>query len=162
MRAHSMKSRTASFSIRTLLLAWALSTLGAVSAQPPGHSLPPLVECAAGATVPCVEIASQVSDIVGVWKQYFGSPIPATPDGRASIRDPPVRSFVLADSVENTAAPYDVFPYGTVSFDGDLMTIVVADPPPAFPECAVGTYQVRVIRVGDLPVSLHYIPVDDA
>lgn len=145
-----------------LLVVTLVPLLAVASSQAPAPSTDPLVPCVADTAGPCVVVASQISDIVGVWKQYFGAPIPATPDGMAYIRYQEDGSYALADSPENTGAPYDTFPYGTVSFDGNIMTITVAEPPPDFPGCESGTYVVRVFKLGGQPVALHYTPVDDA
>src|SRR5690242_3438534 len=68
-----------------------VSALQATLTATAAATLPPamaqaLVPCTTGVTGPCDLIATKADDIVGVWKQYFGSPRFNTPDGMAYIR----------------------------------------------------------------------------
>jgi hypothetical protein len=128
-------------------------------------TLPPdmetaLVPCAEGVTGPCDLIATSPEDIAGVWKQYLGGPRFNAPDGMAYIRYNADGTYVIADSIENTAQPYGSYPSGTFEFDGAQFIIGPAvDAPPL---CAAPPhYQLRVLKYGDQPVALHYVSIDD-
>jgi hypothetical protein len=97
---------------------------------------PPLVSCEAGKNTPCVVLASKPAD---------------NSDG----------SYATADTPENTAAPYKTFPYGTISFEGNRMTIDNRRAPANAPECAHGVYEVRVIRLGDQPIGMNFNALED-
>ena len=77
-----------------------------------------LVPCAAGVTGPCDLIAAKPEDIVGVWKQYLGGPRFNAPGGMAYIRYNADGTYVIADSIANTAQPYGSYPSGTYQFEG--------------------------------------------
>lgn len=121
---------------------------------------PPLVACEAGKDVPCIVLATKIADIAGIWKQYLGNPALAAPGRMGYIRYSADGSFVIADTPENTRAPFKNWPSGTVSFDGPRMTLTVKGEV-SLPECRTGVYEVRVIRLGDRPVGLQYTVVDD-
>ena len=120
----------------------------------------PLVACETGKDVACVVLATRPADIAGVWKQYLGNPALGAPGGMAYIRYNADGSYVIADTPENTRAPFKNWPRGTVSFDGARMTVTVAGDQIA-PECRTGDLEARVIRLGDRPVGLSYKPIDD-
>jgi hypothetical protein len=119
-----------------------------------------LVPCAADATGPCDLIATKAEDIVGVWKQYLGGPRFNAPGGMAYIRYNADGTYVIADSIANTAQPTAPYPSGTFSFEGAQFIIgpAVGAPPP----CNIAPhYQLRVLKVGDQPVALRYVPISE-
>jgi hypothetical protein len=69
-------------------------------------------------------------------------------------------TYVIADSVENTAQPYGIYPFGTFSFDeGEYIVNPAAGAPPP---CDVAAhYQLRVLKYGDQPVALRYVPISE-
>ncbi len=149
--------------MRTIVKVWlagAALAAGVAWAQAPA---PPaeLVACEPGMEAPCVVLATEPADIVGVWKQYLGNPAFAESGGVAFIRYAPDGAYYLADSVENAAGPFAQFPRGHVTFADGVATIFVDNPPATMPQCATGAYQIRVIRAFDRPVALHYAPVAD-
>jgi hypothetical protein len=128
-------------------------------------TLPPamdnaLVPCNADAPAPCDLIATQAEDIVGVWKQFLGGPPFNAPGEMAYIRYNSDGTYHIADTIENTAQPFQMYPTGTFQFDGDLFIIdpVVGSPPPCD---GVGIFQLRVLKYGDQPVALRYVPISD-
>lgn len=133
---------------------------GLGQAQAPGPR-PPLVACEAKKDAPCVVLASKSADIVGVWKQYFGSPIIPNPSGMAYIRYNPDGTFAIADTPENTRAPFKNWPRGTVRFEGTraLLTVEAIEGAPA--ECRTAVHEMRVLRLGERPVGLSYAPIED-
>jgi hypothetical protein len=137
-----------------------LMVIAAAFAQPSAGPRPPLVPCEPGASGPCVQVATSPVDLVGVWKQFVGRPDLQAPGGMGFIRYRADGSFSLADTVEHTAEPYAAYPRGRVTFDGEVMTMVVDGDVP--PECKEATFVVHVIRNGDQPVALHYQAVEDA
>jgi hypothetical protein len=120
-----------------------------------------LVPCEAGVAKPCDMIATKPEDIVGVWKQYLGDPSFNASDGMAYIRYNADGTFTLADTVEHTAAPYESYPRGTFHFDGAQFVIDPVEGIPA-PCDGAGNFQLRVVKYGDEPVSLRYVPISDA
>jgi len=120
-----------------------------------------LVPCAAGVTGPCDQIATRPEDIVGVWKQYLLDPFFNAPGGMAYIRYNADGTYYLADTVENTTKPFQNYPSGTYRFEGANFIISVAPGVPA--PCDVPpVYQLRVLKYGDQPVALRYVPIRDA
>lgn len=140
-----------------------LVLLGIVAAQPPQAQppRPPLVACEAGKNVPCVVLATSPADIAGVWKQYQNNPAFAPQGGMGYIRYNPDGSFALGVTPEGTRTPTAPFPSGTFRFEGSRMILEVKGFPPEMPECARAVYEVRVLRMGDQPVALSFIPVED-
>jgi len=138
-----------------------------VTVQPvSGTSLPSsmdnsLVPCVDGVETPCDVIATQAEDIVGVWQQYLLDPFFNAPAGMAFIRYNLDGTFVLADTAENTAAPYENYPRGTYHFEGAQFVI---DPVEGVPEPCGGAsvFQLRVVKYGEQPVALRYVPINDA
>lgn len=135
-------------------------------AVPASVSLPPsmavaLVPCASGVTGPCDLIATKAEDIVGVWKQYLGGPRFNAPGGMAYIRYNADGTYVIGDSVENTAKPSKGYPSGTFKFDDAQFIIGPAAGAPA--PCDIAPhYQLRVLKYGDKPVALRYVPISEA
>jgi hypothetical protein len=135
-----------------------LSTSGLASAQDgapsgPPAGRPPLVECVEGETSPCVEIVDEISDIVGVWRRYFQG------------------GTAMAFTVYTDAGEFGITPdpqaepniAGTIIFEEGLALIAASEDSPAPPECiAPGTYEIRLLRVGEQPVALTYFQIDDA
>ena len=119
-----------------------------------------LVPCTEESTGPCDLIATSAEDIVGVWKQYFVNPRVNAPGGMAYMRYNADGTWVIADSIENTAQPYPGYPNGTFSFDGAEFIIgPAADAPPP---CDIPPhYQLRVLKYGDQPVALRYVHISD-
>lgn len=160
------------FRLRTILMIVVLVfTSGLVLAQDAtleptaAATLPPametaLVPCAANVTGPCDLIATSAEDIVGVWKQYLLDPFFDAPGGMAYIRYNADGTYNLADTVENTTQPFQNYPSGTFSFDGDQFIIdpVVGVPAPCD---GPGIFQLRVLKYGDQPIALRYIPISD-
>lgn len=148
------------FRVRTLFMfaIFLLSLSGLALAQdgpPPGPPAgrPPLVECVEGEDTPCVEIADEIGDIVGVWRRYFGG------------------GTGMAFTVYTDAGEFGITPdpqadpniAGTIIFEDGLALIAAGEDSPAPPECiAPGTYEIRLIRVGEQPVALTYFQIDDA
>ncbi len=120
------------------------------------QSLIPCSDDEAAEAYPCDVIATSPEDIAGVWKQYLGF---LGPNGMGYLRYNSDGSFSLADSIENSSAPYETFPFGTVSFEDKEMTFTVDSEVP--PGCETAVYYIRVIRVGDQPVALVPTPVND-
>jgi hypothetical protein len=119
-----------------------------------------LVPCDAGVTGPCDLIATTPEDIAGVWKQYLSGPRFNAPDGMAYIRYFADGTYVIADTIENTAQPTEGYPSGTFSFDGAEFIIGPAAGAPA--PCDVPPhYQLRVLKFGDNPVALRYVNLSD-
>lgn len=132
---------------------------GVAAAQGSSTLRPPLIPCVDDATAPCVIIASQPPDIVGVWKQYQAGPL--FQSGVGYIRYNADGTFVLADTAEHTAARYGHYPYGTYTLENGILTFIVeAAGAPA--ECkAAAKYEVQVLRYGTKPVALAYSPLAD-
>jgi hypothetical protein len=129
-------------------------------------SLPPdmetaLVPCGDGVTGACDLIATSMEDVVGVWAQYLLFPPDNTRGSKAYIRFNADGTLVMADSIENTAQPMEGFPSTTYRFEG---TRLIFDPILSAPEpCnGAGIFQVRVLKYGDEPVALRYVPISDA
>jgi hypothetical protein len=128
-------------------------------------TLPPsmansLVPCTVASTGPCDLIATSAEDIAGVWRQYVGNPRINALGGMAYIRYNADGTFVIADSIENTAQPLEGYPAGTFSFEGAEFIIGPAAGTP--PPCDVPPhYQLRVLQYGDQPVALRYVPIHD-
>jgi hypothetical protein len=136
-----------------------------VSVQQTAGALPTsmetaLVPCTADTTGPCDIIATSAEDIVGIWKQYLGNPRFNAPDGMAYVRYNADGTYVLADTVENTAQTYEPYPSGSYEFDELGFTISPAVAAPATCDTAPH-YQVRVLKYGDQPVALRYIPLEE-
>lgn len=143
---------------RLLLGALLLTGLSLAQTQAPR---PPLVPCEAGKNAPCVVLASKPADIAGIWKRYQSGPAFAGSGNIGYVRYNADGSFATADTPENTAAQYKTFPYGTISFEGNRMTIDNRGAPASAPECAHGVYEVRVTRLGDQPVGMSFMPLED-
>jgi hypothetical protein len=126
---------------------------------PPSMALA-LVPCTSGMTGPCDLIATKADDIVGVWKQYLGGPRFNLPDGMAYIRYNADGTYVISDSIENTANPSPNFPSGTFTFEDTEFIIGPAAGAP--PPCDIPPhYQLRVLKYGDNLVALRYVPISD-
>ena len=123
---------------------------------------PPLVACEATKTAPCMVLATGIPDMAGVWKQYQSNPAFAPVGGMGYIRYSADGTFALADTQEHAAAAsFGNFPHGTYSFEGNRMTINVANPPPGMPECAQSVQEVRVVKVGAQMVAMSFTPIED-
>ncbi|WP_168734859.1 hypothetical protein [Deinococcus sp. KSM4-11] len=144
-----------------LLLSCAPTLAQTPAAAPAAGPYPALVACEAGQDRPCVVLASQASDITGVWKQYQHNPAFAPSNSMGFIRYAADGTFVLSSTVAGTAQPAAPFPHGTYSFSGSRLTMNVQGVPPSMPECALAVYEVRVLRLGSRPVALQYTPVQD-
>jgi hypothetical protein len=122
--------------------------LSFAAAQAPHSSPPPLVPCEdATEGTPCVEIVTDVSEIVGVWRRFYGG---ATDMAYQEFR--PDGTFSIVQSL-----PSDERVSGTVTFDGDVAAFAANPDGPAPPACIEpGLYELRLIRVGDQPIALSY------
>jgi len=127
--------------------------------------LAPLVPCASTGTTsqeikPCVTIVSNTADLAGIWKTYvLANPAFASSDGMGYIRFNKDGTFFIADTAENTASVHGNFPYGTIAIaDGQLTFTVTSQTPPG---CASGVWQVRIIKLGEQPIALSFIPIKD-
>jgi hypothetical protein len=120
-----------------------------------------LVPCGDGVTGPCDMIATSAEDVVGVWAQYLIFPPGNTRGSIAYIRFNADGTFVVADSIENTAQPFEGMPSGTYRFEDAQL---IFDPILSAPEpCnGAGIFQARVLKYGDVPVALRYVPISDA
>ena len=152
--------------LRTLLAAPLLVGCGFAQTQGAGAKAsvtrPPLVACETGKTLPCVMLATSISDMAGIWKQYQSNPAFAPVGGMGYVRFSADGTFSLADTQEHAAAAsFGNFPHGTYSFEGNRMTINVANPPPSMPECARSVQEVRVVKVGAQMVAMSFTPVQD-
>jgi len=119
-----------------------------------------LVPCGDGVMGPCDLIATSPEDIVGVWKQYLGNPRLNAPGGMAYIRYFADGTYVIADTIENTAQPDSGYLSGTYEFEGDQFIVgaAVGAPPP----CDLASHhQLRVLKYGDQPVALRYVPITE-
>lgn len=141
-----------------LVLALLLSGFFYAAAQSPR---PPLVSCEEGAEpVPCVVLATQPEDIAGIWKQHLGNPMLNAPNSMGFIRYNTDGTYSLADTPENTAAPFQNYPRGSYTLENGVITITV-DGEMVPPECREARYELRVYRHGTQPVALHYMPIED-
>ncbi len=127
--------------------------------------LEPLVPCTGTAVAsqemkPCVTIVTDPADLTGIWKTYvLANPAFASSDGMGYIRFNKDGTFFIADTPENTASVHGNFPYGTIAIaDGQLTFTVTSQTPPG---CDTGVWQVRVIKLGDQPIALSFIPIKD-
>lgn len=122
--------------------------LSYAAAQAATASLPPLVPCEDAAEgMPCVVIVTEMGDIVGVWRRYYqGANAMAFTEFRED------GTFSIVQSL-----PGDAQISGTVRFDDGVAAIAANPDGPAPPACiAPGTYELRLIRVGDRPVALSF------
>lgn len=117
-------------------------------AQAPPSSLPPLVPCGDAAEgMPCVDIVTEMEDIVGVWRRYY---MGASAMAFTEFRQDGTLSIVQE-------LPGDARVSGIVSFDGGVAAFVANPDGPAAPECkAPGLYELRLIRLDGQPVALSF------
>jgi hypothetical protein len=154
-----MKTRRPEPRSRSSLAAILVSSLAAIALAQGDAQRPPLVPCVDGPNVPCVVVATSPSDIAGVWKQYLGNPMFQAPEGMAFVRYSPDGSVVLAPTVEDTAAPFDGYPRGSIDFEGSVATMRVEGA--VAPECVEARFEIRVIRLGSEPVALAFTIIED-
>jgi hypothetical protein len=103
----------------------------------------------------CDVIASQSEDIMGVWTVYWM----AEP---AFIRYNADGTWVIADTAENTAgAPVEGFPSGTYSFDADGVFTSASPKVLEIAGCEDDRYVLHVIKVGEQPVALNHVVLED-
>lgn len=103
----------------------------------------------------CDVIATQPDDIVGVWMVYFN----AEP---SFIRYNADGTWVIADTAENTAgAPVEGFPSGTYSFDADGVFTSASPEVLEIAGCEDDRYVLHVIKVGEQPVALNHVVLED-
>jgi len=128
-------------------------------------SLSPLVPCPdAGAdgqeTKPCVSIVTNLTDLTGIWKTYvLANPAFASSDGMGYIRFNADGTFFIADTPENTVSVHQNFPYGTITVVDNKLTFTVTEK--TLPGCSTGVWQARIVRLGNQPIALSFIPLDD-
>jgi hypothetical protein len=122
-----------------------------------------LVPCVAGVTKPCDMIATKPEDIAGVWKQFLQGPFFNAPGEVAYIRFNSDGTFVVADSIEDTAKPFKNYPTGTFKFDGQNWSTPVVINDGVQAPCTLDTdaYQARVMMYGDQPVGLRFVFISD-
>jgi hypothetical protein len=134
----------------------------AAATLPPAMAKP-LIPCT-GAAMACDMVATKAEDIAGVWKQFLQGPFFNAPNEMGYIRFNLDGTFYAADTIENSAKAFKNYPAGTFKFVGQLLTMpkVVNDNVPS-EECSRETnlYQVRVMKYGDKPVALRFMPVHD-
>lgn len=150
-----------SFFARTLAATMAIVLGTAAFGQaPPPAPRAPLVPCTPAETGACVQVATSVDDIVGVWKQYLGNPMLDAPGRMGFIRYRPDGTLSLAPTAEDTAEPFGAYPRGRITFDGEIATVHVdGDAVPA--ECRTGTFQIHILRLGATKVGLANLPLQD-
>jgi len=152
--------RTSTFVGRTLAALATLTLAAMVLAQGAPGLRTPLVPCTPAEMGPCVQVATSVADIVGVWKQYVGNPAFDAPGGMGFVRYRHDGSYSLAPTVADTAAPFGAYPRGSITFEGEIATIVaVGDAVVA--ECRSATFQILVLHFGTAPVGLTYVAIQD-
>jgi hypothetical protein len=145
---------------RTLAAVAALALVSAALAQAAPAPRAPLVPCTPTETGPCVQVATSVADLAGVWKQYLGNPMLEAPERMGFIRYRPDGTFSIAPTATDTATPFGTYPRGTITFDGEIATVhVEGDAVP--PECRTGTFQFHVLRLGTAKVGLASLPIQD-
>jgi hypothetical protein len=128
-----------------LVLGLALPYAVAQTAQ---ASPPPLVPCEdAAAGVPCVDIVTEVGDIVGMWRRYY--------QGASDMAYTEFRADGTLSIVQEL--PGDDRVSGTVSFADGVAAFAANPDGPAPPACIEpGLYELRLIRVGEQPVALTF------
>lgn len=145
--------------VRVALTLAFVFALAAFAQEPPGPRAP-LVPCTSATEGPCVQVATSVADIVGVWKQYLGNPLLDAPGRMGFIRYLPDGRYNIAPTPTDASAPFGMYPRGTISFDGEVATILVeGDAVPA--ECRTATVQIHVLRYGSAPFGLAYRTLKD-
>lgn len=121
----------------------------------------PLVPCVEGESLPCVLVASQPSDIAGVWRMYMGNPAAQAPGGLGYLRYTLDGFMRIGISIEQTSDPGAPFPFSAFVLDGGVLTKTIQTQ--VAPECQQpATYEARVIRVGSRPVALVMTPIEDS
>jgi hypothetical protein len=143
----------------TAIAAFVLGFASAQGAPAPGPRAP-LVPCTDQTTGPCVQVATSVDDLVGVWKQYLGNPMLDAPGRMGFVRYRPDGSLSLAPTAADTSAPYGTYPRGRIAFEGEVATITV-DGDAVPPECRTARYHIQVVRYGSAPVALAYFVIED-
>jgi hypothetical protein len=123
------------------------------AAQGPQATPPPLVPCDDAADgMPCVEIVTEVGDIVGTWRRYY--------QGGAAMGFTEFRSDGTLTIAPDLQA--EMHNTGTISFDGGVASIAASPGGPAPPECiAPGRYELRLFRVDDRPVLLSFRAMEE-
>ena len=118
------------------------------TAQDQPMSPPPLVPCGAAAEkMPCVEIVTDVADIVGTWRRYTQN---LTTMGFAEYRDDGTVSIL-------TFLPSDGRVTATIRFEDGVAAIAANPDGPAPLECVTpAMYELRLIRFGEHPIALHF------
>lgn len=150
-----------SFVARTLAAALALLLGSAAFGQaPPPAPRAPLIPCTPAETGPCVQVATSIADLVGVWKQYRGNPMLDAPGRMGFIRYRPDGTLSLAPTAADTAEPFGMYPRGRLTFDGEIATLhAEGDLVP--PECRTATFQFLILRLGAAKVGLANLPLQD-
>jgi hypothetical protein len=133
-----------------LLLGFVLSY---AAAQAPTANLPPLVPCDDAAEgMPCVDIVTEMADIVGVWRRYYQG---ASAMAFTEFREDGTLSIVQS-------LPGDDRVTGTVTFEDGVAAFAANPDGPAAPACIEpGMYVMRLIRVGEHPVALVFDLAND-
>jgi hypothetical protein len=125
-------------------------------------SAQPLVPCpeAGDEAYPCAVVATRAEDVAGIWRQYVSRPDLMAPEGMGYHRIGHDGSFVIADAPDHTNAPFGNYPYGTLTFEGDVVRLAV-DAPNVPPTCQTATQRIHVYRYGAQPVALLMAPIED-
>ena len=116
----------------------------------------PLVPCPtetvdALTAYPCDVVATQITDIAGIWVQYVVPPL----TGTAYFRYLEDGHWVFALSPEATAEVSTSYDDGTIKFEDALATITETG------GCPPAEYYLRVIQFGQQPVALSYTALND-
>ena len=109
------------------------------------------------ATEICDMVATTLEDIVGIWHVYFQ----AEP---MFIRFNADGTWLIADTIEHTESEsVEGFPFGTNSFDEDgVFNNTDLSPDPIPEPCAHNNrYVIHVIKMGEEPVALNFVALDD-
>jgi hypothetical protein len=122
----------------------------------------PLVPCpeAMAEPYPCDVVVTRAADAAGIWRQYVGRPDLMAPGGMGYQRINLDGSFVIADTPENTGAPFGNYPFGTFAFEGGEVRVTV-DAPGIPAMCHTAIHRFHVYRYGAQPVALRVAPIED-
>ncbi|MEO8395537.1 MAG: hypothetical protein ABI700_21260 [Chloroflexota bacterium] len=121
--------------------------------EQPSTARPALVPCVDGDNTPCVQNVEQASDLVGTWRSYIrdssglhlGFTVYKT-DGSIAITSDP------------QTAPTGI---GTITFANEIATLTTSSTDTT--NCVnPGSYEIRLIRMGNQPVALTYHALNQA
>jgi hypothetical protein len=123
---------------------------------------PPLVPCPeqVDEPYPCDLVVTRAEDVAGIWKQYLSDPDLQAPDGVGYQRIGHDGRFIIADTLEDTAAAFGNYTYGTYDFRNRQVWLTV-DAPDVPEPCKTGVQRFHVYRYGLQPVALLVVPLLD-